>query len=205
MGTATATFLRPLSQFLGATARLPFTGDTRTVRASLASMNAMMQAIPESFHIFKTKLDSYWSGDVSSIKTRFSEFTRDDSNWELLRRWSEDSGRATAGDRALFAMANQARAWNNNSFLTYSTKLMAATDDSFKYILGRAKMREKAMLSAMDAQGKGLIPDINPVLMAAYEEDFYRQVFDADGNIIDEATKFASKEVTRTQLDFQKD
>jgi len=199
MGTATATFLRPLSQFLGATARLPFTGDTRTVRASLASMNAMMQAIPESFHIFKTKLDSYWSGDVSSIKTRFSEFTRDDSNWELLRRWSEDSGRATAGDRALFAMANQARAWNNNSFLTYSTKLMAATDDSFKYILGRAKMREKAMLSAMDAQGKGLIPDINPALMSVYEEDFYRQVFDADGNIIDEATKFASKEVTLTQ------
>ena len=199
MGTATATFLRPMSQFLGATMRLPFTGDTATVRASLASMNAMMQAIPESWQIFRTKLDSYWSGDVSSIKTRFSEFTRDDSNWELLRRYYEDSGRATAGDRALFAMANMARSANDNKFLTYSTKLMAATDDSFRYILGRAKMREKAMRSAMDAQDKGLIPEITPELMAGFEEDFYRQIFDADGNIIDEATKFAAKEVTLTQ------
>ena len=199
MGTATATFLRPMSQFLGAAARLPFTGDVKTVRASLASMNAMMEAIPESWTIFKNKLDSYWSGDVSSIKTRFSEFTRGDDNWELLRRWAEDSGRASDGERAMFAMANMARNMNNNSWLTYSTKIMAATDDAFRHILGRAKMRERAMLSAMDAQGKGLIPEITPELMSVYQEDFYRQIFDADGNIIDEATKYAAKEVTLTQ------
>ena len=75
---------------------------------------------------------------------------------------------------------------------------MAATDDAFGYILGRAKMREKAMLSAMDAQTKGLVPEITPELMSLYEEDFYRQVFDADGNLVDEATKYARKEVTLT-------
>ncbi len=198
MGTSTATFLRPMQQFLGATMRLPFTGDVRTIRSSLASMNAMMQAIPESFTLFRSKLDGYWSGDISSIKTRFSEFTRGDDNWELLRRYYEDSGRATVGDQALFSMANMARNANNTNLFTYSTKIMAATDDSFRYILGRAKMREKAMLSAMDAEKKGLIPDITPELMAVYEEDFYRQIFDADGNIIDEATKFAAKEVTLT-------
>ena len=199
MGTASATFLRPMAQFLGATLRLPFTGDTRTIRASLASMNAMMEAIPESWSIFKTKLDGYWSGDIASIKTRFSEFTRGDDNWELLRRYYEDSGRATAGEKAMFSMANMARAANNSNIFTYSTKIMAATDDSFRYILGRAKMREKALLSAMDAQSKGLVPEITPSLMAVYEEDFYRQIFDADGNLVDEATKFAAKEVTLTQ------
>ncbi len=195
MGTSTATFLRPMSTVIGATVR----GDHVTMRSGLASLNAMIQAIPESFEIFKTKLNSYWSGDVSSMKTRFSDFTKGDENWELLRRWAEDSGRASDGDRAMFAMANQARNWNNNSWLTYSTKLMAATDDAFRHILGRSKMREKAMRSAMDAQSKGLISDINPALLSVFEDDFYRQIFDADGNLIDEATKFAAKEVTLTQ------
>ena len=35
--------------------------------------------------------------------------------------------------------------------------------------------------------------------MQAYEDDFYGQVFDSNGNITDEATAFARKEVTLTQ------
>ena len=77
---------------------------------------------------------------------------------------------------------------------------MAATDDSFAYILGRAKMREKAMRRVLDMQNNGIeLPEITPELMRAYEDDFYSQVFDAQGNIIDEATEFARKEVTLTQ------
>ena len=200
MGTSTATFLRPMATTLGATMRYPWTGDSATIRAGLSSMNAMMEAIPESFELFKNKLNSYWSGDVSSIKTRYSEYTRNDSNWEILRRWAEDSGRATDGDKAAFAMANMARNMNNNRFLTYSTKLMAATDDAFGYILGRAKAREKAMRQVLDIQAAGgRTPEINKELMQAYEQDFYEQIWDGDGNILDEATKFARKEVTLTQ------
>ena len=199
MGTSTATFLRPLATTLGATMRYPFTRDTATIRAGLASINAMMEAIPESFELFKNKLNSYWSGDVSSIKTRYSEYTRNDDNWEILRRFYEDSGRATDGDKATFAMANMARNMNNNKFLTYSTKLMAATDDAFGYILGRAKAREKAMRQVLEIQSAGgKTPEITRELMSAYEQDFYEQIFDTDGNIIDEATKFARKEVTLT-------
>ena len=199
MGTSVATFLRPMETFLGAVMRSPWERDVTTMRSSLASMNAMMQAIPESFELFKTRLNSYWSGDISTIKSRFSEYTRDDSNWEVLRRWAEDSGRATTGDQAAFALANMARNLNNNSFFTYSTKLMAATDDAFAYILGRAKMREKAMRSALELQGAGKVGNINPQVLRAYEDDFYSQIFDGNGDIIDEATKFARKEVTLTQ------
>ena len=201
IGTSTATFLRPFAQAIGATLSYPFTGDAITMRAGLAQLNAMMEAIPESFELFKTKLNSYWSGDLSTVKTRFAEYTRGDDNWEILRRFSE-SDQATAGDRATFAMANMARNLNDNNFLTYSTKLMAATDDAFAYILGRAKMREKAFRSAMDAKQKGALTSyqsVTPDLVRIYEEDFYRQVFDANGNITDEATKFARKEVTLTQ------
>ena len=203
MGTSTATFLRPLSTTLGAAMRYPFGGDAETLRAGMASINAMMEAIPESWTVFRNKLDSYWSGDISTVKTRFSEYTRSDENWELLRKWAENpkSG-ATDGDRAWFNMANMARSMNDNKFLSYSTKLMAATDDAFAYILGRAKMREKAMRSAMDAQNKGALTaysEITPELVRVYEDDFYRDIFDADGNIIDEAVKWARKEVTLTE------
>jgi hypothetical protein len=198
MGTSTATFLRPFSTAIGATMRYPFTGDSATIRSSLASMNAMMQAVPESFNLFKTKLNSYWSGDVSTIKTRFSEYSKGEENWEILRQFAE-SDRASAGDKAAFYLANMARAANNNGLFTYSTKLMAATDDSFSYILGRAKMREKAMRSAMDAQSAGKTVDITPDLIRKYEDDFYSQVFDPDGNIRDEAVNFAAKEVKLTK------
>ena len=201
IGTSTVTFLRPFAQAIGAGISLPFTGDTTTLRAGLSSINAMMQAIPESFELFKTKLNSYWTGDIATIKTRFSEYTQGDDNWEILRRFSE-SDQATAGDKAAFAMANMARNANNNNFLTYSTKLMAATDDAFAYILGRAKMREKALRSAIDAKNKGALTaynSITPELVRLYEEDFYAQIFDGNGNIIDAATKFARQEVTLTQ------
>tara|TARA_Y100001963_G_scaffold60986_1_gene85143 strand:- start:4014 stop:5558 length:1545 start_codon:yes stop_codon:yes gene_type:complete len=79
---------------------------------------------------------------------------------------------------------------------------MAATDDAFAYILGRAKMREKAFRSAHDAMSKGKLTayeEITPELLRFYEDDFYRDIFDGNGNIVDEATKFARKEVTLTQ------
>ena len=200
LGTSTATFLRPLSTSLGALMRYPFTGDTATIRSSLASLNAMMEAIPESFELFKTRLNSYWSGDVSSIKSRYVEYTRADDNWEILRRWAEDSGRATPGDQATFRMANMARNANNSNLLTYSTKLMAATDDAFSFILGRAKMRERAMRNVLDIQAAGgKTPVITRELMRAYESDFYGQIFDGNGDILDEAVKFAKREVTLTQ------
>jgi hypothetical protein len=200
MGTSAATFLRPLSTALGAVVRYPFDGDAATLRSSLAAINGMIEAIPESFTLFRTKLNSYWKGDLATIKTRYSEFSRGDQNWELIRRWAEDSGRATAGDTAAFRLANIARNLNDSNFLTYSTKIMAATDDAFAYILGRAKMREKAMRRVMELQSNGIqTPQINKKLMQAYEDDFYSQVFDSAGNISDEATAFARKEVTLTQ------
>ncbi len=200
LGTGSATFLRPISTFIGATMRYPFTGDAATVRGSLAAMNGMIEAIPEAFDLFFTKLNGYWSGDISTIKTRFIEFTKGDANWEVLRRWAEDSGRASKQDRAIFAMTNMIRGINNNNLFTYSTKIMAATDDAFTFLLGRAKMREKAMRRVLELEGSGIqLPVINGNVMKAYQDDFYTEIFDANGNIKDDATMFAKKEVTLTQ------
>ena len=56
MGTASATFLRPLSTAIGATMRYPFTGDAATIRGALAAGNAMWESIPEAFDLFFTRL-----------------------------------------------------------------------------------------------------------------------------------------------------
>ena len=200
LGTGSATFLRPISTFIGATMRYPFTGDAATIRGSLSAMNGMLEAVPEAFDLFFTKLNGYWSGDLSTVKTRYTEFTKGDENWELIRRWAEDSGRASADERAIFAMTNMIRGVNNNSLFTYSTKIMAATDDAFTFLLGRAKMREKAMRRVLDLEGSGIeIPNITPRLMSQYQDEFYTEIFDANGNIKDDATLFAKKEVTLTQ------
>ena len=200
LGTGAATFLRPLETFLGATLRYPFTGDSATVKSSLSAMNGMLEAIPEAFDLFFTKLNGYWSGELSTIRTRYTEFHKGDYNWEVVRKWAEESGRADPTDRAIFAVTNMIRGINNNNFFSYSTKIMAATDDAFTFLLGRAKMREKAMRRVLDMQGNGYeMPKINQKLMRAYEDDFYEQIFDGNGNIIDEATNFARAEVTLTQ------
>jgi len=194
MGTGTATFLRPFSQVLGAT----LSGDKATQRASLASMNSMIQMIPEAWTLFKTKLNSYWSGDVSSIKTRYSDYSKQQETWEVLGDWIENSGEASLGDKGAYYTANMARWMNNNSFFTYSTKIMQATDETFAYILGRSRAREKAMRLAMDQLNQGNITEITPDLLKNAEDRFYSTIVDADGNITDKATLFARGEVTLT-------
>ncbi len=198
IGTSTATFLRPLSTAVGAAVRYPFTGDGYTLRASLASANAMREAIPEAWTLFKTKLNSYWAGDIATVKSRYSEYTKGEEQWKLFGDWVENSGRATDGDKAAYYMANMARELNNNNFLTYSTKIMAATDDTFGYILARAKGREKAMREAMDMFNKGQYTEITPQLLKESENRFLQQITDADGNILDTAVEFAKREATLT-------
>ena len=200
LGTGSATFLRPMSTYFGALLRYPFTGDSATIRSSLASMNGMLEAIPEAFDLFFTKLNGYWSGDLSTVKTRYIEYSQRDANWDLIRRWSEESGRASYADRAIFGFTNMIRGINNSNLFTYSTKLMAATDDAFTFLLGRAKMREKAMRRVFDLQTEGIeLPQITADVMRQYQDDFYAEIFDANGNLKDDATLFAKKEVTLTQ------
>ena len=194
MGTGTATFLRPFSQVIGAT----LTGDRTTQRASLAAMNSMIETIPEAWTLFKSKLNSYWSGDVSSIRTRYSEYSKEAETWDILGDWIENSGQASFGDKAAYYTANMARALNNNSFFTYSTKIMQATDETFGFILGRARAKEKAMRFAMNQVDAGEITEITPDLLKNAEDKFYSSITDADGNITDAATLHAKKEATLT-------
>ena len=70
MGTSTAVVTKPLAQLLGGVARYGTSGfsDSVTMRNALASINAMRQTVPEAWQYFKHRLNSYWSGDISTIE-----------------------------------------------------------------------------------------------------------------------------------------
>lgn len=193
MGTGTATFIRPLATAMGAAMR--FDGDT--LRTALASTNAMVQAVPDAFKLFKTRLNSYWAGDIADVRTRFSEYNAKQEQWELFGHWAETRG--TESDKAAYRIANMARALNDNSLLTYSTKLMAATDDAFAHIIGRARAREKALAEAIDLKRNGDVFEVTPDLIKAFEDRFTSEIFDADGNLVDAVADYARKEVTLTK------
>ena len=193
MGTSTATFTRPMSMAIGGAMR----GDWATSRAALASLNAMREAVPESFELFKRRLNAYWAGDISTMKTRYIERTKADDQWQMYGHWAETRG--TKSDKLTYRMANLVRGANDNRFLTYSTKIMAATDDAFGLIIGRARAREKAFLKAADELPDGNFVDLDAKFFKRMEDDFNAQIFDADGNITDAAAAYSKKEATLTQ------
>ena len=79
MGTGSATFTRPMAMAIGGA----MGGDMVTSRAGLASLNALVQTVPESFTFFKKRLNSYWAGDISTIKTRYIERNKLDDQWQF--------------------------------------------------------------------------------------------------------------------------
>ena len=193
LGTSTATFTRPMSMALGGLMK----GDGTTMRAGLASLNAMREAIPESFELFKRKLNSYWAGDISTMKTRYVERSKMDDQWAMYGHWAESRGDVT--DKILYRTANTVRALNDNSFLTYSTKIMASTDDAFALIIGRARAREKAFLKAAELLPDGNFQNLDAKFFRQYEDNFNKEIFDSNGNITDKAAEFSRKEATLTQ------
>tara|TARA_R100001163_G_scaffold62138_1_gene52657 strand:+ start:3900 stop:8069 length:4170 start_codon:yes stop_codon:yes gene_type:complete len=200
MGTSTAVFTRPIAQLMGGTARFITGGfkDATEIKHALASANAMVQAVPEAFTFFKSRLNSYWSGDISTIRSRFQEYSAADNQWRLQGEWVEMNG--TAGDKAAYYVANMARMANNNNLLTYSTKLMAATDDAFTLILARARAKEKALSLALESKADGLLSEISPDLMKNFEDRFYADIFDeADGSVNDKMLAVARGEATLTK------
>jgi len=179
MGTGIASINRSLSQALGATLRAPLTGDVATAKSSLASLNAMMQTIPEAFSVFKTRLNSYWSGEVATAATRFSDYSRGEEGWKAYGDWV--NARGNVADRTAYEISNVGRALNNNKFFTYSTKLMAATDDAFRVISARARSRELAMREVLSQKGKGA--RITPLDLKEADDRFYKGLLDEEGNI----------------------
>ena len=161
----------------------------------MAGLNAMVQTIPEAFKLFKSRLDGYWSGDIATMNTRYIETTKEDMQWKMLGDYAMSRG--TAGDKAVYFIGNIARGMNNSNLLTYSTKLMAATDDAFRLIMARARAREKSMLKVMQELDT---LELDAKAARKYEDDFYGKILDPEGNIDLESDLFLKSQVKEATL-----
>ena len=140
------------------------------MRAGLASLNAMREAIPESFELFRRRLNSYWSGDISTMRTRYVERSKMDDEWQMYGHWAETRG--DKADKALYRTANVVRGLNDNSFLTYSTKIMASTDDAFALIIGELELERKAFLEAAERLPDGNFQNLDAKFFRQVEDNF---------------------------------
>ena len=199
MGTSTATFLKPMSQLIGGAMQYVGSGfnDPQTMRSALAQIHSLTETIPEATQYFFSRLNSYWGGDLSTYKSRFSQYDPKDDEWAMLSHWADERG--SLGDKAAYGIANLARAANQNGFLTYSSKLMAATDDAFTLMMARARAKQKAIDIAFSSKKDGTIPEITPALIKEIEAREYAEIFDpATGVVTDKMLDVAKKEATLT-------
>ena len=172
-GTGAMTYLKPLSQSLGASMR----GDWVTARAALSEGNALIQSLPEAWTLFKKRLSSTWSGDVATIDTRFSSYNaKNDADWELLGA-EMDKPDASLGDRAAYRIASIAKGLNNNNFLTASTKLMDAGDSAFNSLMVRAKLRGRATRASIENGG------VTPKALQDAQTEFLEKITNSDGTM----------------------
>ena len=197
MGTATATFLRPMSQVIGGFTTL----DKTQVQEGLAALSGAVGAIPDSWKLFKTNLNAYWSGEMSTIKTRYGILDKRDEAWRAMGEWMMENG--SDSDKAAYIMGNFARGLNDRSLLTYSTKIMGATDDAFGYIMARSRAKVRAMQDSLEVQKMGKTPEVTPALMKEFENKYMAEfIDDATGRIkvgADVALEHSAKEATLTR------
>ena len=181
LGTTTNSYLNAINEAAGATLRRPFTGDVASQKASIAKLKGMFELIPEAIEVFRKNLKASFNANIADIRTRYSEpLTRGDNNWHLFEQWTEKNG--TIGDKAAFYMANVARNLNNNKLLSWSPRALAATDDTFKWLLARTRSKEIGMRQALEVAGE-THTKFSPDLMKQAEDIHMKNLLDADGNI----------------------
>ena len=181
LGTTVNSYLNAINEAAGAVLRRPFTGDIASQRASLAKLKGMFELIPEATEVFRQNMKAKWNADIADIRTRYSEpMTRGDENWHLFGVWTERNG--NMGDKAAFYLANMARTLNNNKLASWSPRALAATDDTFRWLLARARSKEIGMRQALEVAGRDHI-EFSADLMKQAEDIHYKNLLDADGNL----------------------
>ena len=181
LGTTTNAYLNAINEAAGAMIRSPLTGDIASRKASVAKMKGMFELVPEAWEVFKKNWNSKFDADFADIRTRYNEApTRHDELWNAEKIWTE--ARGSDGDKAALYLTNTARTLNNNKLLGWSPRALAATDDTFKWLLARARSKEVAMRQVLSEAGDDWTK-VTPDILKKAEDIHYKHLLDGEGNI----------------------
>mgnify|MGYP007063382822 CR=1 FL=1 len=181
LGTTTNAYYNSLNEAAGALIRAPFTDDLVQRRVALAKAKSMIELIPEAWDIFRKSLDTKFSGDFANIRTRYQEApSQGDLDWELVTNWTERNG--TDGDKAALYLSDMGRKMNNQKLLGWSPRTMAAVDDTFRWLLARARSKEMGLRKVLDELGDSSA-EISPAMLKKAEDAHFNSMKDIDGNI----------------------
>ena len=180
LGTTTNAYYNAINEAAGAFLRQPFTNDVASRMASYAKLKGMFEILPEAWQIFKQNLDGKFNADFANIRTRFNEpLDRAGQNYELFKRWTERNG--TDADKAALYLLDQARTLNNNKLLSWSPRVLAAVDDTFKWLMARARSKEKGIRQVLEQNPNIRKFDADQLKQA--EDNFMDDFLDEAGNI----------------------
>ena len=181
LGTTTNAYLNAINEAAGAVLRAPFTNDVITRKASIAKLKGMFELVPEAFDVFKKNWDAKFNADFANIRTRYSEPpSKGDNLWDAHGRWVE--ARGGDGDKAAYYITDIARKLNNNKLLGWSPRVLAATDDTFKWLMTRARSKELAMREVLERAGDDFV-EFTPEILKAAEDRHYANMLDGFGEI----------------------
>ena len=194
IGTGIGTVMRPVATIVGSLGQADKEG---VIRGAYASLGAMYESIGESwkravadFHAY-TQMDEGWRGYMPNAK---------DYEWEALKESAKLYG--SDGDKATMEIANFLRTMNKLPIFNYGPRILQASDTFFKNMIGRASIRQRAVMEVWDQakqMGKSWDDAEIPRLIQEAEGRFENKVFSADGQISDELAKYAYSEATMTK------
>ena len=180
IGTTSNAYLNSMHNLLGASTRILWTGDFRSAQIASQNTFGMLEIIPDAWKVFKTSWNSNFGKNISNLETRFSSKQRlNDQKFAAYGQWAEDKG--SLGEKAAFRVANMGRWLNDRRWATWSPRVLATTDETFKYIMAKARSKELAFASVYDEVAQGQFKEITPELLKAAEDTHYNRYIDEDG------------------------
>ena len=197
MGTTINSYLNTMNEALGAMIREPFTGDMVARKASVAKLKGQLELIPEAMQVFRKEWNAKFKADIADIKTRYTAASPDDDMWNAKAAWVEQRG--TDGEKAAFFINNTTRNLTNNKLYSWSPRALAATDDTFRWLMARSRSKEKAMRTVLAETGDDFTK-ITPELLQKAEDLHYKDFLDGDGVLDFSGDSFLDKQFKEVTL-----
>ena len=180
-GTGYNAYLTQFETLLGAGIRAGRTGDARAARIQLAKFKRMAEVLPEAWDTMISKMNSYFSSDVTTIKNRYSTRNHKDFDWKVYDAWTEQRGNFS--DKLASGFAHILDKIQMSNIAGWSSRALAAADDAHAVIQSRARARELAFIDALEKEARNEISEVTPEVLQKAEKHYYSKLLDENGDI----------------------